>query len=197
MTSGQPQQLVTGVILAGGQSRRMGRDKAQLIWQGQPLWQHLAEIVAPQVAEVMISYNGDPQVIVDRYPHFVDSVAGHQGPLAGVATALERIQTPWLFTAPVDVPLLPGDVVASLWQVVMEKNVRGVSASSLMQKHGTISLWHRDLLSHLQKVLAEGRCGVHAFQKAHAFEVVDFPVQEGAPDPFTNLNTPEELSLLS
>ncbi len=91
----------TGVILAGGQSRRMGRDKALLPLAGRTLLEHMQSLLAQAgVAETLISRN-QPGFIADNYPG--------KGPLAGLAAVLPYCTTPQLLVVPVDMPLLqPG-----------------------------------------------------------------------------------------
>jgi molybdopterin-guanine dinucleotide biosynthesis protein A len=98
-----------GIVLAGGQSTRMGRDKAMLRWNGRPLIEHqLALLRAAGVDEVRASghrpaYDG----IVDALPQI-----GPLGGLAGVATELEDDAE--LLVIPVDMPLLTSALLQRL-----------------------------------------------------------------------------------
>lgn len=77
---------VLGVILAGGQARRLGGgDKAMTELAGKPLLAHAMDRLAPQVAQIVINANGDPARF-DSFPAPVvaDTVEGFAGPLAGV-----------------------------------------------------------------------------------------------------------------
>ncbi|MDX1705900.1 molybdenum cofactor guanylyltransferase [Pseudidiomarina sp.] len=91
----------TGVILAGGQSRRMGRDKALLPLAGRTLLEHMQLLLRQAgVADILISRN-QPGFITDSYPG--------KGPLAGLAAVLPHCTTPQMLVVPVDMPLLqPG-----------------------------------------------------------------------------------------
>jgi molybdopterin-guanine dinucleotide biosynthesis protein A len=116
--------LVTGVVLAGGEGRRMGGlDKGLQPLHGQPLAARALARLAPQVAGLMLSANrhlaqyaawGHP-VWPDEWPTGLQANPGeHLGPLAGLWTALQHCPTPWLVAVPCDLPDLPADLVARL-----------------------------------------------------------------------------------
>ncbi|MEL6999914.1 MAG: NTP transferase domain-containing protein, partial [Pseudomonadota bacterium] len=81
---------VAGVILAGGQARRMGGgDKALLQANGTPLLQHVIDRLGPQVTEVAINANGDPgRFSAFGLPVIADTVEGFVGPLGGVLAGM-------------------------------------------------------------------------------------------------------------
>lgn len=101
----------TAVILAGGDSRRMGQDKASLPLHGRTLLQHVADSVARVFPQVIVSVRR-PRADLDL-PQVCDTLP-EGGPLAGLAAALERIETPWLFAAGCDMPFLAPAVIEAL-----------------------------------------------------------------------------------
>ena len=112
---------VAGVLLAGGQSRRMGGgDKCLRPLGGQPILARIIETVVPQVSRLVINANGDP----DRFASFgvpvaADTVDGYAGPLAGVLTGMEWVaanasECTWIATFATDAPFLPDDLVERL-----------------------------------------------------------------------------------
>ncbi|KFZ30749.1 hypothetical protein IDSA_09530 [Pseudidiomarina salinarum] len=102
----------TGVILAGGQSRRMGRDKALLPLAGRTLLEHMQSLLAQAgVSEILISRN-QPGFITDSYPG--------KGPLAGLAAVLPYCTTPQLLVVPVDMPLLQPRMLCQLLAAAAE-----------------------------------------------------------------------------
>lgn len=107
-------ETIAGVILAGGQSRRMGQDKARVILGGQTLLDRAIERLAPQVG--MLAVNG-PQGPDGAVPLVPDSLPGQPGPLAGVLAAMDwagGLGLPLVATCPVDLPFFPPDMVARL-----------------------------------------------------------------------------------
>ena len=112
---------ITGLILAGGQARRMGgQDKGLVPLAGRPLIAWVIAALTPQVGRILISANRN-QAAYAGFGHPVigdeaggAELAGFQGPLAGIATAMTRAETPWLLTLPCDAPLAPADLVSRL-----------------------------------------------------------------------------------
>lgn len=96
------------LILAGGRSRRMGRDKAQLPWRGGTLLDHLIDVLREAgVSDVHVSgRQPDGRGIPDRHPDL--------GPLGGLASALPVIADGALLVVPVDLPLLDPDLLTPL-----------------------------------------------------------------------------------
>src|SRR5436190_18864368 len=102
---------VTGVVLAGGQGSRMGGvDKGLQPFRGKPMVAHVLERLAPQVGEVLINANRNPDAY-ERFGHRViaDEIAGFAGPLAGFERGLAHAAGDFVVTVPCDSPLLPTD----------------------------------------------------------------------------------------
>jgi len=97
-----------GVVLAGGRSRRMGRDKALLDWQGRTLLEHaVARFAAAGIAPVVVSGERPAQAgIPDTH--------AEAGPLAGLLAVARAHPGRWLVAVPVDMPLLPAAWLAQL-----------------------------------------------------------------------------------
>jgi molybdopterin-guanine dinucleotide biosynthesis protein A len=104
---------MTGIVLAGGQSRRMGRDKALLEVGGVPMIRRVVETLRSVCVDVLIvtktpeTYADlDVRVVADAYPQ--------QAPLAGLCTGLGLAATPWVFAAACDLPMLSAAAVRRL-----------------------------------------------------------------------------------
>ncbi|GAB1232208.1 molybdenum cofactor guanylyltransferase [Ferrigenium sp. UT4] len=93
----------TALILAGGESRRMGQDKANLVLDGQTLLQRMAGIVQPLFAEVIVSVRQPRREVA--LPQVCDD-PGQVGPLAGLAAGLARAKTSWVFAVACDMPFI-------------------------------------------------------------------------------------------
>ena len=197
---------VTGVLLAGGLSRRMGGgDKGLLELAGRPMLAHVICRLSPQVARVVINANGDPaRFSAFGLPVVPDTIGGFVGPLAGVLAGMRWAaeNTPaarWIVTAAGDAPLLPSDLVAQL----MEAIARRPGAIALAQSHGelhpVIGLWPVALADDLEQQLAAGVRKVLAWTDRHGTVPVPFKPARVCGidiDPFFNANTPQELGQL-
>jgi len=190
---------VVGVLLAGGQSRRMGGgDKNLRLLGGRPILDRVIERLQPQVGRLILNANGDPgRFARTGLPVVPDSVEGFVGPLAGVLAGLDwaAASVPsamWIVTAATDAPFLPADLVARL-VVATEEGAELVCAASHGQPHPVIGLWAVRLREDLRRaVVEEGLRKVDAWTARHRLAVVDFPAFPV--DPFFNINSPEDLA---
>lgn len=192
----EPTPPVAGVILAGGQSRRMGRDKALAVLGGRPLIAHVAARLRPQVTALAISANGEPARFADLgVPILPDPIVGFPGPLAGVLAGLiwaRRSGESLLATVPVDTPFLPHDLVARLTAALGDAEA-AVATSQGGADHPTVALWRTDLADDLAAWLAGGGDrAVRAWHSGRRTLNVVF-ADGGGDDPFFNINTPADL----
>jgi molybdopterin-guanine dinucleotide biosynthesis protein A len=100
---------ISAVLLAGGQSRRMGEDKATFHFRGKPLWQiQLSLLRSFQPVEILISARKDPTW---RSPDvkFVADDPPSRGPLSGLAAALSQIRSGHLLALAIDMPFMNAD----------------------------------------------------------------------------------------
>jgi len=200
---------VVGVVLAGGEGRRMGPGalKPLRLLAGRPLVAHVVDRLRPQVMDLVVVAN-DPApefrgleapVIAD--PPDIQDMARREGrrlgPLAGILAGMEwavdhHPHCGWILTAPADVPFLPLDLTVRLCGLmhVPEPDV-------LMVRHGkrrehTLAVWSVKLAADLRRaILEEGMRRVETFAQRYAFEELVWP---GNAAPFLNVNTPAELS---
>lgn len=107
--------MTFAVILAGGRSARMGRDKAFVELAGKPLIEHALDRLTPQVERVIVNSNANPTLFA-RYdvPVVADAAPGVAGPLAGIYTVLARWPCADIVTVAIDLPFIPHDLVAKL-----------------------------------------------------------------------------------
>lgn len=104
----------TAVLLAGGKSTRMGRDKAGVLLHGQPLWQRqLATLRAVQPAELFISGKADAAYASEGVEIVADNFPG-LGPLSGLEAALRRATHPLVLILAIDLPAVTPALLASL-----------------------------------------------------------------------------------
>ena len=186
-------QPITGVILAGGQGRRMGGvDKGLRELRGKPMIEWVLERFAPQVDAVLINANQN----LERYARFghpviTDEIGGYAGPLAGLQSALRAARHPLVATVPCDSPFLPEDLVARLDTALQAAHAQLAVARTGNQPHPVFCLCQRDVLPHLTQFLAEGGRKIDAWYATLCVVEVAF---DDEADAFSNINTPEELS---
>ena len=100
---------LTAVLLAGGESRRMGRDKATIVFRGQPLWQQQIEVLRSlQPEKIFVSAREEPTWMPPGVGLLLDEPPS-RGPLSGLAKALERMRTTHLVALAVDMPFMTAE----------------------------------------------------------------------------------------
>jgi len=191
-----------GVILAGGQARRMGGgDKGRLMLGGRSLLSHVIARLEPQVAALTLSANGDVARFVDTgLPVVADSVAGFVGPLAGVLAGLDWAHeqgAETIVTAAADTPFFPCDLVPRLMMAadgMVHPLVLAATPDSERgrNRHPTFGLWPVALRDDLRRALEGGLRKVVLWSDQHGGREAMFEAEPF--DPFFNVNTPEDLA---
>lgn len=193
-----PTQELTGMILAGGEGRRMGgRDKGLEPFAGLPLVAHVVKRLEGQVAELLINANRN----ADAYHFFADRViadlvmdgteGGFKGPLMGIYSGLRAAKTPWLLVAPCDSPALPDDLVARMVAGIASENGEHDIAVAYdgERLHPVVALLRTALADDLAATLGEGERKIDRWYARHDWCKVDM---SDCPEAFANLNTEEE-----
>ena len=184
---------VTGLILAGGQGRRMGGvDKGLQPLRGRPMVEWVLERLKPQVTEVLINANQNQAEYARLGCRVVpDEIGGFAGPLAGLHAGLKANVHPFLVTVPCDSPFLPRDLVARLHAALVARHADLAVAKTGDQPHPVFALVRESLAAHLARFLEGGGRKIDAWYAA--LKVVEVPFDDEA-DAFSNINTRDELA---
>jgi len=196
MTSESGEPAITGIVLAGGQGRRMGGvDKGLVELAGKPMIAHVLERFAPQVADVLINANQNSE----RYgtfgwPVVADAIGGFAGPLAGLHAGMTQARHSLVATVPCDSPFLPGDLVARLVKALAAADAQLAVARTFAQPHPVFCVVRRDVLPHLAAFLEGGGRKIDAWYATLRVCEVAFDDEAEA---FRNINTRDELGQAS
>lgn len=179
---------LTGIILAGGEGRRMnGQDKGWIELHDKPLIQHVLERLQPQVSTCIISANRN----LERYRALgmpvVSDAEVYLGPLAGIAHALQHIDTDYALVVPTDAPLVPLDLATRLLQALPAELVICHDGERLQPLFG---IFHRVLADSIFQFLHSGQRQLTRWCMAQSPKIVTI----GDNFAFANLNTAEELA---
>jgi molybdopterin-guanine dinucleotide biosynthesis protein A len=189
---------VAGVLLAGGQSRRMGGgDKALRLLGGITLLERVIERLRPQVDTLVLNANGDPARFAKfGLPVAPDNVPGFAGPLAGVLAGLDWTAAnlpdhAFVVSVATDAPFLPADLVTRLVEGLERERGDLACAASGGRSHPVFGLWPVRLRGDLRRAVAdEGIRKVDQWTARHRLITVPFANQPV--DPFFNANRPED-----
>jgi molybdopterin-guanine dinucleotide biosynthesis protein A len=181
----------TLIVLAGGQSLRMGRDKASLPAAGRTLLEHVVDRLSPVVDEVLVA-GGDLVPPGLRLRAVADQPPG-RGPLAGMLGGFQAARSTHAWVVACDLPEVEPDLGDLLFSAIGEQDAAVPWVAGRAQ--GTCAVYRVDLAPRVRNALAEGTGSILSL--LHASSVCY--IQEDAlrrVDPslrsFTNLNTPED-----
>jgi molybdopterin-guanine dinucleotide biosynthesis protein A len=169
-----------------------GVDKGLAPFLGRPLVAHVLERLAPQVDEILVNANRNP----DAYAQFghrviADEIPGFAGPLAGFERGLAHAAGSLVVTVPCDSPFLPRDLVARLRSALDERGADLAVARTGDQPHPVFCLMRRRVLPSLQAFLSSGQRKIDKWYAGLAVAEVAF---DDEADAFANINTRDELA---
>ena len=191
-----------GVILAGGEARRLGgKGKAFVNVSGVPLVWHIINNFKGQVNNLAINSRDKNKFLDFGLPILDDAIKeeGGAGPLAGISSAIKWAKTldnkinNYVVTVPVDTPFLPLDLVKRMSMELSINNADVIIASSNNNIYPVIALWSLDLDIHLDKALYEGIRKIDAFTNLYNVSIVDWSYS--SINPFFNINKQEDIIL--
>ena len=195
-----PTTGVIGILLAGGQARRMGGgDKCLRQLAGRTLLARIIERARPQVDALVLNANGDPaRFAAYGLPVAPDVIEGFAGPLAGVLTGMDwaaenAADARLIATFPTDAPFLPQDMVARMLAAVADDAADLACAASAGRAHPVAGLWPVALRTELRHAMQdEDMRKIDAWTARYRLAHVDWPADPI--DPFFNANRPEDLA---
>jgi molybdopterin-guanine dinucleotide biosynthesis protein A len=181
---------VSGVVLAGGQGRRMGGvDKGLQSLRGKPMVGWVVARFKSQVDEIIINANQNLELYrAFGYRVVADEIGGFAGPLAGLHAGLSAAAYPLVATVPCDSPFLPADLVARLENALGDKDLAVAKTGD--QPHPVFVLLRTGLKGNLETFLEQGGRKIDAWYACLRTVEVSFDDQAEA---FRNINTLEEL----
>ncbi len=185
-------QMISCIILAGGQAQRMqGQDKGLVSFRGRPLIEHVIDRVKPQVDQIIISANRN----TEHYACYTDQVIpdqnpGFSGPLAGIASCMPHCRHALTLVVACDMPQLPKNLVTRLSSAIHEHEVAIVSCELRQQ---IALLLKTDLLDSIALALASNNFKFLDWIDNRDTVAVEFTDTSA----FINLNTLSDLGSVS
>ena len=189
---------ILGAILAGGKSKRMGKNKLFLKLNNIALIDHTIQKVKKHLKDLIIISNQENEFFTKNNLTTVkDCIDGQLGPLAGILTAMKwaKENSPncsWIATFPCDTPFFPENVILKFIEESKKKESLILCASSHGRKHNIFGLWSIDLYDKLYNDLVNKKIRkVQDWTKTNNIKSLDFKFKDY--DPFFNINTLEDL----
>jgi molybdopterin-guanine dinucleotide biosynthesis protein A len=183
---------VTGIVLAGGKSSRMGTDKALLLFRNKPLIQHAVDILKQVCSEVVISANHN------NY-HFTECEVWPDehleiGPMAGIYSCLKHSVTQWNMVLSCDMPLIEPNILISMFLSKEDYDV-------ILPVHDNdwleplCAIYNRRLVSPLEEFIDSGNYSLWQFIRRSNHLRVEIPSHRKGM--FDNVNTSQDFDLLN
>ena len=191
---------ILGSILAGGQSRRMGKDKLFLEINNKKLIEYSIDKVKKYLKNLIIVTNNNNEFFSKNNLITVrDCIEGQLGPLVGILTAMKWAKDnsnkySWVATFPCDTPFFPESIIKKFIQESEKKESLILCASSHGRKHNIFGLWSLDLYDKLKEDLVNNKVRkVEDWAKKNKIKNLEFKFKDY--DPFFNINTLDDLEL--
>jgi molybdopterin-guanine dinucleotide biosynthesis protein A len=182
---------ITGIILSGGKSSRMGTDKGFIKLKGKTFIEHSIEALKPLVSETIIISNNKAHDAFNlkRYEDIIEDA----GPLAGVYTGLKHSKTDYNLVLSCDIPLINTNVLTLLIEAIDDTS----EVIQIENNHKTsplIAVYKSSCASKFYKLLVEGerrlRYAVNQCKVKHVKLNSEIGIYT------SNINTPEELKMI-
>lgn len=182
---------ITGIILAGGKSSRMGRDKGTALLNGIPMIEHVLRTLRQVTDSIIIigpkhtyNYTGC-DVFEDIYPE--------KGPLGGIYTALTHTRTECNLILSCDIPFADAETLTNLCNYNSDYSI--VVPQYLGQLEPLCAVYTKSLLPAVENALKNDELGMRRFISCMPHDTVT--IDTGEINPFRNINTAEELNQLN
>ncbi len=186
---------ILGVVLAGGKSKRFGKDKANVKLGNKTLIQHTLDKIKSKFSKIIVVSNTE---VVKDYIIVKDCINGQLGPLVGVLSAMKWIKKnnysyEWIITFPCDTPFFSISIIDRFINAAKLKNSFLYFVKSEDKRHNIFGLWSLKLVNTLEEDINKNE--YRKVEKwANKIGVKTINVTYQKMDPFFNINTKEELA---
>ncbi len=190
-----PFEDTTGVVLVGGQSRRMGTDKALMPMSpgdGRPLYQAIVATLAEVLPRVILAGGPVARFAGSGLPVHPDRFPGSS--LGGLYTGLSQARTPYVFVLACDMPFVPPGLIRGL--LSLRPGADAVVPRRADRVEPLCAVYSRACLPHMRRLLEEGGHRILDFfseVRVRYLEGEDLDRLDPEGRAFINLNTPEDL----
>lgn len=179
------------IVLAGGHSRRLGRDKALLPWRGRTLIEYLAGRLQKFSDDVLVITGPEIRYTdILNVPIFADELKD-AGPLGGLYTGLKHARYSYSLVVACDMPFV-GRTVLELLKSNVDSSVQAVVPCIENHRVPTLAIYHKDCLSIIEKLHKQGRLALQALLDSVSLKIISEEELRSV-DPtlrsFVNINT--------
>ena len=181
---------ITGILLAGGKSSRMGQEKGLVGFRGKPLIQYGIELLSSFTDRIVIG-SANPDYLAFGCEMIPDEVTG-LGPAAGLAAVLKKSATPWNIVLACDLPFLEREFIENL--ISAAPDYQAVVPMHNGNMEPLAALYHRNLGTIFEEAVANGNLALHKIlHSCHVNYLETGLMMEKYPNLFINLNSMDQI----
>ena len=190
---------ILAVVLAGGKSKRFGRDKSQVKLGNKILIDYILTEIVDFYKDILIVTNEPINFMVSNKISVTNDIKKGLGPLGGVFSAMKwardnKKDYKWISTFPIDTPFFKKKHLIKFYKEINLDKSNLFFMKSKNKRHNIFGLWSLGLYEKLESALDSGDRKVELWANEIGVKTIDFE-HENNKDPFFNINTEEELEI--
>ena len=203
--------MKSSIILCGGQSRRMGRDKGSLIIKDKPMIKYILSTLNNEIDEAIIVLNDSERI--DKYTEFinpndytykikfVEDKIKNKGPISGILTGLENITTEYAIVFPCDNPFISKNTIQTLFSEITE-NLQAVvpyhdPENKLKTSEPLHSIYNKNIIPIINELIIKDSLHIKGIIEKIETKYVLIDNKKILKKEFRNLNRPEDLEIFN
>ncbi len=190
---------ILAVVLAGGKSKRFGRDKSQVKLGNKILIDYILDEIIDIYNDILIVANKPIKFLNSNKISLIEDIKKDLGPLGGVFSAMKwardnRKNYKWISTFPIDTPFFKKEHLSKFYKKIDLEKSNLFFIKSKNTRHNIFGLWSLELYEKLELALNKGDRKVEIWANKMGVKIIDLE-HENNKDPFFNINTEEELEI--
>ena len=190
---------ILAVVLAGGKSKRFGKDKSQVKLGNKILIDYILTEIIDLYKDILIVTNEPIKFLDSDKISITDDIKKGLGPLGGVLSAMKWVKDnkknyKWISTFPIDTPFFKKDHLNEFYKEINLNKSNLFFMKSKNMRHNIFGLWSLELFKKLELALNRGDRKVEFWANEIGVKTIDFE-NENNKDPFFNINTEEDLEI--
>ena len=188
---------ILAVVLAGGKSKRFGKDKSQVKLGNKILIDYVLTEIVDFYNDILIVTNEPIKFLNSNKISIINDFKKGLGPLAGVLSAMKWVKDnkknyKWISTFPIDTPFFKKEHLSKFYKEINLDESNLFFMKSKNTRHNIFGLWSLELFEKLELALDRGDRKVELWANEIGVKTIDFE-DENNKDPFFNINTKEDL----
>ena len=201
--------MKSSIILCGGQSRRMGKDKGSLIIKDKPMIKYILSTLNNEIDEVIIVLNDNKRI--DKYMEFinpedysyklkfVEDKIKNKGPISGILTGLENISSEYAIVFPCDNPFVTKNTIQTLFNELSD-NIQAVvpyhdPEDKLKTSEPLHSIYNKNIIPLIDNLILNDSLHIKGIIEKIDTKFVLIDNKKILKKEFRNLNHPEDLKI--